>query len=249
MPLLFSPAKRHDMQRIVVLNPKGGSGKTTLATNLAAYFASHGIKTALIDYDSQGSSTDWLDRRPGHFAPIQCISAFRQAEGVTRSFAMRTDPGTEVVITDTPGALDLMKFSSMFNQADAILIPVLPSEIDIRAATDCVSRLLTKVKVHAPERIAVVANRSRTNTRVYQKLVGALGSMSIAFVATLRDSQNYISSAEEGIGLFEMQGSGVRRDIQTWQPVIDWLCHQGCEVRLNDLAPSQEGNLQLKERV
>jgi chromosome partitioning protein len=248
--LLSSPAERQFMQRIVILNPKGGSGKTTLATNLAAYFACHGIKTALIDYDSQGSSTDWLGRRPDNYARIQCISAFRQSEGVTRSFAMRTDPGTEVSITDTPGALELMKFSSVFDQADAILIPVLPSEIDIRAATDCVSRLLAKVKVREPERIAVLANRSRTNTRVYQKLAAALDSMSITFIATLRDSQNYISSAEEGIGLFEMQGSGVRRDIETWQPVIEWLCRQGCEVQRNEISqPPHPGGVQFKEHV
>ncbi len=240
------------MQRIIVLNPKGGSGKTTLATNLAAYYASHGIKTALIDYDSQGSSTDWIERRPDHYAHIQCISAFRQPEGVTRSFAMRTDPGTEVAITDTPGALELMKFSSMLNQADAILIPVLPSEIDIRAATDCVSRLLTKVKLAEPERIAVLANRSRTNTRIYQKLATALGSMSIAFITTLRDSQNYISSAEKGVGLFEMQGSGVLRDIKTWQPVIEWLCRQGCELQRGENASrpvAPPDDRQLKESV
>lgn len=239
------------MQRIMVLNPKGGSGKTTLATNLAAYFASHGIKTALIDHDSQGSSTDWLERRPTQYASIQCISAFRQPEGVTRSFAMRTDPGTEVVITDTPGALDLMKFRSVFDQADAILIPVLPSEIDIRAATDCVSRLLTKVKVRDPERIAVLANRARTNTRVYQKLATVLDTLSIAFITTLRDSQNYISSAEQGVGLFEMQGSGILRDIKTWQPIVEWLCSQGCDVQRGEAATGtiNPASLQLKEGV
>jgi chromosome partitioning protein len=218
--------------RIIVLNPKGGSGKTTLATNLAAYFASHGIKTALIDYDSQGSSTDWLERRPHDYPAIQCISAYRQPEGMTRSFAMRTEPGTEIVITDTPAALDLLRFSAELNQADAILIPVLPSEIDIRAATDCVERLLTKVRVRDSEqRIAVLANRAKANTKVYKKLVGVLTSMSIPFITTLRDSQNYISSAEEGIGLFEMQNTGVARDLKTWQPVVEWLSSRGCDVR------------------
>jgi chromosome partitioning protein len=229
------------MQRIIVLNPKGGSGKTTLATNLAAYFASHGIKTALIDYDSQGSSTDWLERRPHEYAPIQGISAFRHPHGVTRSFAMRTEPGTEVVITDTPAALDLMQFSAMLNQADAILIPVLPSEIDIRAATDCVSRLLDKLRVRDAElRIAVLANRARTNTRVYKKLAAVLTSMSIPFITTLRDSQNYISSAEEGIGLFEMQKTGMVRDLKSWQPVVEWLCSRGCDVRQGDSTTRHE---------
>ncbi len=220
------------MQRIIVLNPKGGSGKTTLATNLAAYFACHGIKTALIDYDSQGSSTDWLERRPREYAAIQCISAFRHPHGVTRSFAMRTEPGTEVVVTDTPGALDLMQFSHLFAQADAILIPVLPSAIDIRAATDCVNKLLDNVQVRDPERrIAVLANRSRTNTKVYKKLSTILTEMRIPFITTLRDSQNYVTSAEEGIGLFEMQQSGMVRDLKSWEPVIEWLVGRGCDVQ------------------
>lgn len=223
------------MQRIIVLNPKGGSGKTTLATNLAAYFASHGIKTALIDHDSQGSSSDWLERRPHEYPAIQGIAAYRQPHGVTRSFAMRTEPGTEVVITDTPAALDIMQFSSVLNQADAILIPVLPSEIDIRAATDCVTRLLTKSRLHDAElRIAVLANRAKTNTKVYKKLATVLTSMSIPFITTLRDSQNYISSAEEGIGLFEMQRNGMVRDLKSWEPVVEWLCSRGCDVRRGD---------------
>ena len=219
------------MQRIIVLNPKGGSGKTTLATNLAAYFASHGLKTALIDYDSQGSSSDWLERRPDSRPSIQGIAAFRQPHGVTRSFAMRTEPGTDMVITDTPAALDMIKFSAVLNQADAILIPVLPSEIDIRAATDCVAKLLTKMHLHKTElRIAVLANRAKTNTRVYQKLAAVLTSMSIPFIATLRDSQVYISSAEEGIGLFEMRRAGLAQDLESWQPVLEWLCSRGCDV-------------------
>lgn len=219
------------MQRIIVLNPKGGSGKTTLATNLAAYFACHGIKTALIDCDSQGSSTDWLERRPLEYAAIQCIPAFRQPHGVTRSFALRTDPGTEVAITDTPAALDLLGFSLELSQADAILIPVLPSEIDIRAATESVSKLLTRLRVRNPEqRIAVLANRARTNTRIYKKLAEVLTTMSIPFITTLRDSQNYISSAEEGIGLFEMQRNGMVQDLRSWEPIVEWLVSRGCDV-------------------
>lgn len=220
------------MQRIIVLNPKGGSGKTTLATNLAAYFASHGIKTALIDHDSQGSSTDWLERRPHEYPTIQCISAYQQAHGITRSFALRTEPGTEVVITDTPAALDLMKFTQPLNQADAILIPVLPSAIDIRAATDCVDKLLHKVRVHDPEtRIGVVANRAKTNTKIYKTLTSVLESLRIPFITTLRDSQNYVSSADEGIGLFEMQKPGMVKDLKSWQPVVEWLVTRGCDVQ------------------
>lgn len=227
------------MQRIIVLNPKGGSGKTTLATNLAAYYACHGIKTALIDYDSQGSSSDWLERRPNNFPSIQGIAAFRQPHGVTRSYAMRTDPGTQVVVTDTPAALDLMQFSPMMAQADAILIPVLPSRIDIQAATDCVTNLLDRVRVREAEsRIAVLANRAKTNTKIYKKLAAVLEEMRIPFITTLRDSQNYVSSAEEGIGLFEMQANGLVRDLKSWEPITEWLVSRGCDASRIAQSPS-----------
>lgn len=212
------------MRRIVVLNPKGGSGKTTLATNLASYYALHGQKTALMDFDNQGSSTHWLEHRPPSLPAIQSISAYKHPAGVTRSWFMRVEPGTERLITDTPAALDFGRFRETLNEAAAIVIPVLPSDIDIRAVSNCIGDLLSTTKMHWQEaRIAVVANRVRHNTLIYQKLVYFLGSLKIPFIATLRDTQNYIYAAEQGCGIFDLSPALTRQDVQSWQPLLAWI--------------------------
>lgn len=212
------------MRRIVVLNPKGGSGKTTLATNLASYYALRGQKTALMDFDNQGSSTHWLDARPTQLPSIQSIAAYKHPHGVTRSWFMRVQPGTERVITDTPAALDFGHFRDTLNEAAAIVIPVLPSEIDIRAVSNCIGDLMSTTRMHWQERrIAVVANRVRRNTLIYQKLVFFLNSLKIPFIATLRDTQNYIHAAESGRGIFDLPRSQVRDDLQSWEPLLEWV--------------------------
>lgn len=212
------------MRRIVVLNPKGGSGKTTLATNLASFYALRGHKTALMDFDNQGSSTQWLEQRTAALPAIQSIAAYKHPAGVTRSWFMRVQPGTERLITDTPAALDFRNFRETLNEAAAIVIPVLPSDIDIRAVSNCIGELLSTTKIHWQEgRIAVVANRVRRNTLIYQKLVYFLGSLKIPFIATLRDTQNYIHAAEHGCGIFDLSPSQVRQDIESWRPLLEWI--------------------------
>lgn len=212
------------MQRIVVLNPKGGSGKTTLATNLASYFAGRGDKTVLMDYDSQGSSTFWVGQRGPDHPPVQVISAFKQPLGVTRSWFLRVPPQTKTVIIDTPAALEFGGYQRVLQEAASIVIPVLPADIDIHAAAKCIADLLTTTKISREEgRIAVVANRARKNTLVYQRLVYFLNSLRIPFLTTLRDTQNYINAAANGLGIFDMPEQLVQEDLTAWQPLLDWL--------------------------
>jgi chromosome partitioning protein len=212
------------MRKIVVVNPKGGSGKTTLATNLASHYALRGLKTALMDFDNQGSGTHWLEARPPQLPPIQCIAAYKHPHGVTRSWFLRVQPGTGRVVIDTPAALDFRQFRDTLNEAAAIVIPVLPSEIDIRAVSSCIGELMAATRVHWQERrIAVVANRVRRNTLIYQKLVYFLNTLKIPFIATLRDTQNYIHAAECGRGIFEMPRSQMREDVESWQPLLEWI--------------------------
>jgi chromosome partitioning protein len=212
------------MQRIVVLNPKGGSGKTTLATNLASYFASSGKKTALMDYDSQGSSTFWVGQRSADRPKIQVITAYKTPAGVTRSWSMRVEPNTECLIIDTAAALDFGTFQRTLHEASAIVIPVLPSDVDIHAVASSIGQLLTSAKIsRSDQRIAVVANRTRKNTLVYQRLVHFLNSLQIPFVTTLRDTHNYINAASQGLGIFEMPAAKVGEDLLAWQPLIEWL--------------------------
>jgi chromosome partitioning protein len=210
-------------RKIVVLNPKGGSGKTTIATNLAAYYASTGLPTVLVDHDPQGSSARWLRKRATHLPGIHGINAFEKNARVTRSFLMRLPPGTERVVVDTPAAIAAQEMPELVRDADAILVPVLPSDIDIHACSKCIAVLLVAKVKRREHRIGVIANRTRRKTLALQTLLRFLGTLEIPIVATLRDSHNYLRASEAGHGLHEMKSYLTREDVATWQPLIGWL--------------------------
>jgi len=200
------------MQRILVLNPKGGSGKTTIATNLASYFASQGDRPLLSDNDPQGSSTRWLKKRTPEQAHIHGIAAFERNTRMTRAWQMRIPPDASHVIVNTPAAIPAQD------------VPVLPSDIDIHACSKCIADLLLIAKVRRDEnRIVVVANRVKRNTVIYQSLMRFLETLRIPVIATLRDSQNYVRAAEQGLGLHEMKRYVVEQDLTDWQPLLAWL--------------------------
>lgn len=212
------------MQRIIILNPKGGSGKTTLATNLAASFAASGYRPALMDLDPQASSMRWLSKRPEERAPVYGIAGFERSAGVTRSWQLRVPQDCNPLIIDTPAALESQGFPEITRGADVILVPVMPSDIDIHAAARCIADLLLVAKIkRADDRIGIIANRVRANTRVSQALMRFLRSLDIPLVATLRDTQNYVRSAESGLGIYEMPRWQVRQDLEEWQELLTWL--------------------------
>ncbi len=212
------------LQKIVVLNPKGGSGKSTIATNLAAYYAWRGLKVALMDHDPQGSSMRWLKLRPSTAPVIHGIAAYERKMNVTRAFAWRAPPGTDRLIVDTPAAVSAQQMPEFVADAGAIVVPVMPSEIDIHAASRTIADLLLAGKVHRSERrLVIVANRARRYTKAYASLMKFLQSMRIPVAAVLRDSQAYVRSAETGLGLHEMKGALLQEDLETWVPLIDWL--------------------------
>jgi chromosome partitioning protein len=212
------------MQKIVLLNPKGGSGKTTIATNLASYFAVAGLRPTLMDLDAQGSSTRWLTKRAKGQTTIYAIAGYERNSRVTRSFATRLPLDTERLIVDTAAALEAQRLPDITRNATAVLVPVLPSDIDIHAAAKCISDLLLIAKMRRDEhRIAVIANRVKKNTLMYKSLMKFLETLQIPVIATLRDSQNYIKAAETGTGLFEMKSYVVREDLDQWMPLIEWL--------------------------
>jgi chromosome partitioning protein len=200
---------------VLVMNPKGGCGKTTLATNLASYFANRGFATALYDFDRQRSSLHWLDQRPDHVPDIGKHSGWQPYH--------QPEPADWVVI-DSPAQVSREDVRSLVTRADHLLIPVLPSPIDIHAAADFVAMLLLYGKIReAGKRIGVVANRVRTHTRAYAKLLRFLNSLGIPMVAVLRDTQNYIKAAEQGLGVFELHGTNTARDQHQWRPLLQWL--------------------------
>src|SRR5579862_2287311 len=212
------------MQRIVVLNPKGGSGKTTIAINLASYLASRGHRPVLMDLDPQGSSVRWVRKRQPPQPSIRAIAAFEKDSRTTRSFQLRIPEDATHVIVDTPAAVEPRQLPEMTRDAHKILVPVLPSDIDIHTCSRCIGDLLLVAKIRREDnRIGVIANRVRRNTLMYQSLIRFLHTLGIPIVAIFRDSQNYVRAAEAGIGVHEMKSYLARPDIEQWAPLVSWL--------------------------
>jgi chromosome partitioning protein len=213
------------MFRVAIVNSKGGSGKTTLATNLASYYCTRQLKTTLIDFDSQGSSSHWNSRRPDTLFPIQLIPAYKQTLGVSRNWFLRPDRDSQRVIIDSPSGLDVTQFKQTLLDCDAIVIPVLPSTIDMHAVAHFIAELLKQDDSKRQQgKIAVVANRTRKNTLVFGKLQNFLNSLGIPFITSLRDSQQYIKAGDAGLGIFELPRTSTA-DLQSWQPLLAWLDH------------------------
>ena len=214
------------MQKILVINSKGGCGKTTMATNLASYFVTKGLETALLDFDPQGSSIRWLNMRPKSGRTIYGVhvASRRNNTGVTRAFQMRVPPETERMIIDAPAGVSGHELVDMIHLVDTILVPVLPSSIDIYAVTRFIEELLVVGKVRQKGvNVAVIANRAKKNTVTYKSLERFLKSLKLPFIATLRDTQNYVHAAERGIGIFEMWDKRTDSDKQQWRPLTRWL--------------------------
>ena len=212
------------MQRIVVLNPKGGSGKTTLAINLAAYFAGRGDNTLLIDRDPQGSSTRWLRKRKMPQPVINGIATFERDSRTTMSWQMRVPDGTQKIVVDSPAAVEARGMPELVRDAHKVIVPVLPSDIDIHAASRCIADLLLVAKIkRAENRIGVVANRVRKNTLMFQALMRFLEKLDIPVIATIRDSQNYVRAAEQGVGIHEMKPYTVKEDLAQWESLLAWI--------------------------
>lgn len=205
------------MRTILVMNSKGGSGKTTIATNLASYLATQKKKVVLMDYDPQGSSMSWLEVRSRARPPIQGIAAYKRS-------AKRPSRNSDYVIIDAPAALHGGALSKMVRKAQTILIPVLPSPIDMRAAIDFMADIKRSAPVqHKKAKLALVANRSRDYTNIYWELDDFLSHQRVPFLTMLRDSQNYIRAAERGLGIFEMAPAATDLDREQWQPVVKWV--------------------------
>jgi len=214
------------MQKILVINSKGGCGKTTVATNLASYFVSQDLSTALLDFDPQGSSIRWLNQRAQSRPEIYGVhvASRKNNTGVTRSFQMRVPAETERMIIDAPAGVTGHELVDFIHLVDTIVVPVLPSSIDIHAVTRFIEELLVVGKVRKRGvNVAVVANRVKKNTLTYKALERFLKTLKLPFITTLRDTQNYVHAAERGIGLFEMWDKRTDSDKAQWRPLVRWL--------------------------
>jgi len=206
------------MQTILCMNAKGGCGKTTIATNLATWFADEGQKVAIMDFDPQRSSLDWLGARDD-YAGVPEIEGVDAVTG-----AARAQRGTEVALLDVPSGVHGAGLNEFLRRADALLVPMLPSPIDMRAARRFIQELLDSGRISRGQtRIGLIANRVRENTRIYHELEAFLSEYDIPLLTHLRESQNYIRAAETGLGIFELAPSLVAPDVVHWDPVIEWL--------------------------
>ena len=177
-----------------------------------------------MDCDAQGSSIRWLDLRPEDRPQIHGIAAYKNSMQATRSWQLRVPQGTTHLIVDSAAALRHDDLREMTRDVNSILIPVLPSAIDIHAAARCIADLLLVAKIDRQDRqLAVIANRTRENTKSYQTLMRFITSLSIPLIAVLRDTQNYVHAAEQGLGIYEMPRYKVKKDIAQMSQVLDWL--------------------------
>lgn len=225
------------MRTIMLLNAKGGCGKSTLATNLAAYYATQDKSVVLADFDRQSSALEWLAARPQERPPIKGIAAWKETVRVARN--------TDYLILDVPAGCRGPQLTALVRRAQTIVVPVLPSATDIRAAARFIHDLLLVGRIERKEsKVAVVANRVRenslmqdrmeqvigtfnanyatVNTQIYRRLERFLTRLKIPFVATLRDTPNYQLADEQGISIFEL-GNQAAYDVGQWEPLLKWL--------------------------
>jgi chromosome partitioning protein len=205
------------MRTIMVLNAKGGCGKSTISTNLASYFASvMGKKVVLADYDPQESSLEWLKVRDEKWAHIDGIAAYKEP--------VRVPKDADFLIIDAPARVHGKELTQMMQKVETVIFPVLPSPIDMRAATKYMEELMKNGRVERKEvKIGVIANRVRENTIIFSELYDFIKTMKLPYITTLRDTQNYIRAEERGIGIFEMAPSQVYQDLEDWEPLTKWL--------------------------
>ena len=217
------------MLSILVINSKGGSGKTTLATNLASYFASLKNRTAIMDYDPQGSSMQWLKMREGQAESIHGSNA-APAKGASslRSIQAWLPPNTQVLVIDAPAGANGLLLQELVRRSNFIVIPVAPSPIDIHATADFIKELYLFGGARSSKaKIAVVANRVRSpSSQVYAALERFLNSLKLPFLTTIRDSENYLDAFEKGLGVFEIDGSSADAERREFMPILKWLNSQ-----------------------
>jgi chromosome partitioning protein len=205
------------MRHIMVLNAKGGCGKSTLATNIASYFATEGATVALADFDPQRSSLDWLARRPEDRPEIVGVAAYEDGfRHVPRS--------ADIVVVDAPARSHGKELTDLVRHAETIIIPVLPSTIDMQATTTFIDELKNVGKIQRKQaKIATVANRVRDNTLIWDDLDEYLTRTRVPYVAALREAQNYVRAYTRGLGIFELPEYLAWPDWDEWEPLTAWL--------------------------
>jgi chromosome partitioning protein len=203
------------MPVIVVANPKGGVGKSTLSTQLAGWYASRGHAVMLGDVDRQQSARQWLALRPPQVAPIRTWE-------IAHDDIVRPPKGTTHVVLDTPAGLHGKRLDEVLKLADRVLVPLQPSLFDIQATYPFIEQLRSHRRSDRL-RIGLVGMRVRDHTIAADQLQHFLATLAVPVVGQLRDTQNYVQLAARGLTLWDLNASRVERDLAQWRPIIDWL--------------------------
>ena len=205
------------MKSFLIANPKGGSGKSTLATNLAGYFARCGHQVMLGDTDRQQSAREWLDLRADALPPIRSWD-------IEKELPARPPKGTTHVVLDSAAGLHGKALERMLKQVSRVIVPVLPSLFDILATRHFLETLLAEKAVRkAHTFVAVVGMRVDARTRAAGELERFLGAYELPVLAYLRDTQLYVQLVANGMTLFDLTPARAEKDIEQWQPILDWV--------------------------
>lgn len=203
------------MPIVVVANPKGGVGKSTLATNVAGYYAARGHAVMLGDIDKQQSSRLWLGLRP---AAARTIDTW----GVSPDLIVRPPRGTTHVVLDTPAGLNGWRFNDLMKWADKIIVPLQPSVFDIYATRAFLDELAQSAHA-ARVQVGIVGMRVDARTIAADQLHTFVDSLKLPVLGYLRDTQNYIHLAARGLTLFDVAPGRVERDLAQWETICKWL--------------------------
>jgi len=212
------------MKTTLVVNPKGGAGKTTVATNLASYFAAERIPCTLMDYDPQGSSLNWLRLRSDSLPRIHGANAAPEKFGRLRSFEMYVPPETRHLVIDAPAGASGVLLHEMMARAHSIIVPFVPSSIDLHATGNFLREICSLRRMQGDGvRMAVVANKVRRSMPVYAPLQELLDSLGLKLLARLVDSDVYMKAAEAGCGVFEMTAGLAVAECRQFTPIAEWV--------------------------
>lgn len=201
------------MPVIVIANPKGGVGKSTLATNLAGYLAKQGHGVMLGDADVQQSSRSWLAVRPATLPPIK---AWEIGDG----HVARPPKGTTHIVLDTPAGLDSAHLDEVLRIADKVIVPLQASMFDILATQTFLQKLISR---HGKFAIGVIGMRVNVRTRAADQLAHYVNSLKLPVLGCLRDTQNYVQLAAIGATLWDVAPSRVEKDVEQWQNLLEWV--------------------------